>query len=74
MAALTIPPIESEFGPCPNCEHRDCQQTREMAAARCPLCEESIGYGRRYYDDRDYGLVHASCLEDKINNLLNTRA
>jgi hypothetical protein len=40
--------------------------SREMAAKRCPLCNQKIGFMTRFYNDENYGLVHADCLENKL--------
>ena len=69
MAAASLSPPGTEFGPCEDaCGHRDCARTRQMAATVCRFCEKPIGYDRRFYqgpegpDDLD----HASCLEDSL--------
>ncbi len=64
MAASVIPPISTKEGPCSSCKHTDCQELRAMASSHCSICDEIIGYGRRFYYDKD-ALVHASCLEDQ---------
>lgn len=67
MAASTLTKPGKTFGPCEGkCEHRDCAETRKMAAQFCQLCGEPIGFGVRFYTDPDDGaeLVHAACLED----------
>lgn len=73
MAAGTLPPPGTGFGPCATpCQHKDCAATRTMAAAVCGYCSEPIGYDRRFYvegDDRLRDLVHASCLEDDIDRV-----
>ena len=57
----------TEYGPCSiECPHIDCAQTRQTAAKACGICQVRIGYDRRYYNDDEYGIVHAACLEDKI--------
>lgn len=51
-----------EIGPCVNpCTHRDCQQTREQAAAPCVHCTKPIGYGVPMYFLGDGKLSHADC-------------
>ena len=71
MAASTLPAPGTEYGPCGGpCAHTDCAHTRRMAAVVCPLCEEEIGYGRRFYNDGQPGgfdLVHALCAEDDLD-------
>lgn len=50
MAAGILQEPGSEFGPCVDeCAHRDCAETRKMAAAECVHCDEPIGYGVRFY-------------------------
>jgi hypothetical protein len=67
MAAGTLPSPGTEYGPCADsCQHRDCALTRSEAATGCKLCGEAIGYETRYYNDNEYGLVHARCLENKL--------
>jgi hypothetical protein len=65
MAAGRLPAPGTQYGPCvPTCEHTDCACTRRMAETQCALCDDVIGYDRRFYDGRDKaGLVHASCAE-----------
>lgn len=65
MAALALPEPGTELGPCTgDCQHTDCAETREMAAAQCRICEQPIGYGKRMYvEDGDQSYVHAACLE-----------
>lgn len=52
-----------EVGPCVKpCDHRDCEHTRQQAAAPCVHCGKPIGYGAPMYllpDDK--GLSHADC-------------
>ena len=66
MAAGVLPHLGTKYGPCvAPCAHRDCQTTREMAAAPCTVCAEPIGYDRAFYrTGHDY--AHARCLEAQI--------
>jgi hypothetical protein len=66
MAAGRLPKPGTEHGPCPSpCKHTDCEQTRDMAALLCRVCEEPIGYDRRFYIEPDTKrYVHALCVED----------
>lgn len=58
MAAISIPTPGTELGPCAQpCEHRDCAANRAMAEAICTVCEEPIGYERRFFA----GPVHYLC-------------
>lgn len=66
MAAGTLPVPGSQYGPCLEvCEHRDCAQTRQMAATLCVDCSQPIGYDRAFYQRSDDWrfLVHAYCAE-----------
>lgn len=72
MAAGTLPLPGTEFGPCADdCAHRDCAETRAMAATTCWRCEQPIGYDRAFYrmnpgSEAAAGesyLVHAGCEE-----------
>lgn len=72
MAAGRLPNPGTEYGPCEarDCGHKDCAETRRMAAESCNRCGEAIGYDVRYYETSCYpapdsarGLGHASCLE-----------
>jgi hypothetical protein len=71
MAAATLPEPGTKFGPCITCQHRDCAETRAMAAHPCRLCGQPIGYNTRFYQDPTsadpHVLVHARCLEDEAN-------
>ncbi len=70
MAAITVPAPGTEYGPCEEpCAHRDCAESRHMAAAICRFCERPIGYETRLYNDGasgSYDLVHALCLEESV--------
>ena len=63
MAAGYLPDPGSKTGPClGDCGHSDCTQTRIDASHQCRICEESIGYGVRFYYEKGVP-VHAICLE-----------
>ena len=70
MAAITVPAPGTKYGPCGEpCSHRDCAESRRMAAVVCRFCDESIGYERRFYNEGapgSYDLVHAVCLEESV--------
>mgnify|MGYP001609349465 CR=1 FL=1 len=69
-----------EIGPCVNeCQHIDCKQTREMAAAPCVYCDKPIGYETYFYQHAEQihvqptvgrrlptGFAHARCLHERI--------
>ena len=58
-----------EIGPCVKpCQHKDCAQTRQMAAAPCIHCGEPIGYETAFVQTgeptnvvADMGLAHTRC-------------
>ena len=73
MAAGTLPApgkiIDGEeIGPCrEDCEHKECAETRRMAATDCHYCLRPIGYDTPFFNhdvtgDGDRRLVHAQCL------------
>jgi hypothetical protein len=65
MAAGVLSAPDTEFGTCAEpCLHTDCAETRSIAETICRFCDKPIGYLRRFYNDAGY--VHASCLEDSI--------
>lgn len=65
MAASYIPKLNTKNGPCESCQHRDCLESRGIAATVCHFCDKPIGYETSFY--RDEGLyVHAVCLEDSV--------
>lgn len=70
MSASTLRAPGAKYGPCERpCSHMDCEASRKMAAAVCPLCAKPIGWDTRFYDDRSnhgLGLVHALCLEEQV--------
>jgi hypothetical protein len=71
MAAgiLSIP--GTQFGPCADaCHHSDCASTRMIAESVCRFCDKEIGFDTRFYNDNGY--VHASCLEDAIEQERST--
>lgn len=56
MAAISNPAPGSKYGPCAEpCEHADCKESREEAAALCTICDEPIGYEIAFYRDGGYG-------------------
>jgi hypothetical protein len=66
MAAASLSEPGTEYGPCAEqCEHRDCAESRKMAATTCKRCGQSIGYRRAFYIEYGVpdGLEHAVCLE-----------
>lgn len=64
MAAGVIQKPGTEHGPCESCQHRDCLESRGIAATVCHFCSNPIGYDTAFY--RDDGLfVHAVCLEEE---------
>ena len=72
MATCILCSPGTEFGPCKEpCNHSDCQLTRRMAEMNCGICRMPIGYETRYYDDDQYGLVHALCLEEALDHRKN---
>jgi hypothetical protein len=67
MAAGILARPGTTTGPCKvACAHRDCAETRGMAATLCADCQKPIGYGVRFYRDEQGGLVHAACFEEAI--------
>lgn len=71
MAASRLAKPGTEYGPCAEeCKHRDCAQTRTMAAAICHHCQKAVGYDVRFYDIsvppmlNGTELVHALCEEE----------
>lgn len=68
MAAGVLPKPGSKYGPCKkqSCGHLDCVEQRKMAVTKCVICDIPIGYEKRFYDERERGLVHAVCLEEEI--------
>ncbi len=65
MAAGILITPGGQFGPCAElCQHSDCKSTRIIAETLCRFCANPIGFNRRFYNDNGY--VHASCLEDAI--------
>ncbi len=57
-------------GPCEgSCEHEDCAWTRGVAESLCPLCDNPIGYGERFYQpEKDGPYVHYDCEMEKEEN------
>lgn len=67
MAAGYLSEPGTEYGPCEECDHRDCAETRSLAAKVCPECAESIGYGRGFYQDGTWTtLTHSVCEYKRI--------
>lgn len=62
----------SSLGPCAEpCAHRDCADTREIAASPCSECNDEIGYRRAFYQNTDGSHVHATCEERRIARIKN---
>ena len=71
MAAEILSNPSTQFGPCADaCQHSDCASTRIIADSVCRFCEKAIGLNRRFYNDNGY--VHASCLEDAVEQERST--
>lgn len=63
MAAGFLSEPGTEYGPCKEaCEHTDCALIRKFATTPCRICEEPIGYNRRFFDSKRDGTVHEACL------------
>lgn len=74
VSAGVLPSPGSETGPCSEtCGHRDCAETRQIAAALCNHCDGTIGYNVHFYEvfrsadgkERDY--AHATCHEAAVS-------
>jgi len=64
MAAGILPKPGTKLGPCTGtCKHKDCKESREMAASVCGICDEPIGFDHRFYSRESGGYVHADCYE-----------
>lgn len=53
----------------PKCGHRDCEESRKMAAVVCRICKKQIGYERRLFNDGPsggYDLVHELCAYEEM--------
>ncbi len=75
MAGVSLHAPGELYGPCvPACRHRDCAESRRMAAEICKHCAKEIGYRRKFYEDSPsvcfkntlapWPLVHADCHEN----------
>lgn len=72
MNGLFYPPSHPN-GPCRECFHTDCMQTKQDANLKCPVCKEIIGYDREWYllDFREQlkynaKLAHADCWANRV--------
>ncbi len=68
MSYSVISRPDTEYGPCIECEHTDCQELTIMAGTVCWLCTEVIGYDRAFTrapDDDRY--VHQVCLLEAVD-------
>ena len=73
--SLSKPGDYENGGPCLEiCNHTDCLETRKMAATRCKLCDEVIGFRVLFFREEDGSLVHNVCESEMIEaqNLLDT--
>lgn len=67
MSAGSLGAPGTHAGPCKNeCKHKDCAATRHMATTKCHWCKETIGYDHLFYREDDDSFIHASCLEDNL--------
>jgi hypothetical protein len=68
MAVGILPEPGSKRGPCESkCKHRDCAQTRQMAAEPCRFCQKAIGYDAGFVRARLTGsLAHVSCADEAV--------
>ena len=68
MASSYIPTPGTSVGPCEvSCAHRDCAQSRKMAATLCRICNLAIGYEKHYFQEKNWTvLVHAVCAEEEV--------
>lgn len=64
----------SKYGPCARpCRHIDCVQMREFAKRRCSICDQEIGYERRYYIKGYWErMAHVECVEARRITLGNS--
>lgn len=61
---MGVPRPGAKFGPCEKgCNHRDCAELRQIAAAICSYCLEPIGFDEDYVKNGD-GFAHTVCVED----------
>ena len=66
MAAVSLPFPGTEYGACETaCIHRDCEETRYMAAQVCRFCNGPVAYGLRFYIDNEQ-YTHMICLQKDI--------
>ena len=54
---------------CRQCDHRDCRETRKFREGKCQLCNEQWTAGDHYYNDDEYGTVHANCLHEEVDRM-----
>lgn len=68
MAVGVLPKPGSKLGPCKTeCKHRDCAQSRAMAAEACRFCGKPIGYDDGFLRARLSGaLAHAVCVDEAV--------
>lgn len=71
MAAGSLAEPGAEYGPCAeDCEHTDCEATRNQAKSECVTCFEEIGYGRLFFDlylnDGPGPLQHQDCAYEEV--------
>lgn len=62
-------PGSTKHAPCAKeCQHIDCNKTKEQAKALCPFCNKPLGYNNRLASDSENSfstaLAHQVCLFD----------
>ncbi|MBI4457607.1 hypothetical protein HY633_01440 [Candidatus Uhrbacteria bacterium] len=67
MGCYILPAPGTKTGPCvAPCDHKDCAETRKLAAAPCFHCGRAIGYDVKMHflgkdDDGNHRLAHLTC-------------
>ena len=66
MGHYSLPAPGTDLGPCvDDCDHTDCEGTRNMSAIPCSSCGDPIEYDVRFYfvgkENESDSLCHARC-------------
>jgi excisionase family DNA binding protein len=62
----------TEQGACiGNCTHLDCLSVKQIAAERCRICKEEIGFEQPFYSEIE-AKVHKLCLEAELAKKLRS--
>lgn len=66
MAYIKVSAPGTQFGPCVECQHKDCAEQVKTAAQICAICNQTIGYETNFsgMPEDQSKVAHFSCIVD----------